>query len=469
VHKTIGRAAVLAAAMLSPALASAHRSTTPAGSPAPRPWRADEALGVPWLGFGVEHRVRVESLGNDFRAAHEGDAQAVSMRTLLATEVRLRPVYLAAELADSRAWMPTPTPVSTTHVDTLALLRAQLVVRGTGVLRRGDTASIAIGRMTIDLGSRRLIARNEFRNTINAFTGVDMQWTSPRGAQLRGLVVMPVQRRPGDEPALRDNRFALDRENVHALVWAVAVASRPLFDRSTVEAQVIGLHERDGGRSPSSERQLATPVVRWIRPPTAGELDYQLEAMAQLGRSRASPAATDTADLVHLAWAAHGSVGFRFDRRWAPRVVLAYDHASGDAAPDDRANNRFDPLFGARRFDFGPTGIYGVIARSNLASPTARLELQPRPTIDALAAYRAMWLASPRDAWTTAGVRDERGRAGRFIGHHLEARVRWHAQPGNLSFDLGGALLLRGGFARRAPGGRDAPAAYFYLQITVTI
>ena len=71
--------------------------------------------------------------------------------------------------------------------------------------------------------------------------------------------------------------------------------------------------------------------------------------------------------------------------------------------------------------------------------------------------------------WTTAGLRDERRAAGRFVGHNAEARLRWHALPGNLSFELGGALLLRGRFAREARGGRGAPAAYVYTQVTVSI
>ena len=44
-------------------------------------------------------------------------------------------------------------------------------------------------------------------------------------------------------------------------------------------------------------------------------------------------------------------------------------------------NNRFDTLYGARRFDFGPTSIYGPFIRSNLNSPALRLFFKPEKTI----------------------------------------------------------------------------------------
>ena len=63
--------------------------------------------------------------------------------------------------------------------------------------------------------------------------------------------------------------------------------------------------------------------------------------------------------------------------RWSPRLIFQYDYASGDDDPNDADNNRFDTLYGARRFDFGPTGIYGPFARANLSTPGMRIKLKP--------------------------------------------------------------------------------------------
>ncbi len=445
------------------------RPPTPTEQQGYQPWRAHEAIELPELRFGLEHRIRFEHLENDFRTANSGNATGLSMRTLLFAELRFLPVVVGAELQDSRLWASNTTPLNTTLVNPLELLQGYVGLRGENVLARGDTTSFTAGRMTIDVGSRRLVARNEFRNTINAFTGLELAWESPAGDVVRALAVMPVARLPSDSGSLRANRIEVDRETTDAVFWAAFFRSRPLAAQVTVETYVLGLNERDSRMAPGSNRQLFTPGVRALRSPTRGEVDFQLETMAQFGRSRASTTAEDITDLGHRAFSLHASSGYQLDAPWTPRLVLLYDYASGDRSPNDGENHRFDPLFGARRFDFGPTGLYGAIARSNLNSPGVRLEVQPHRAVDAFAAYRLVWLASARDAWTTAGLRDPSGAAGNFVGQQAEARVRCQVLPGNLSFDFGSAVLIRGAFAENAPGGSGPSSLYVYTEVTGTI
>lgn len=441
-----------------------------AAAPNPAPWRAFDAAGSPeWLRFGLEHRLRYEHLESDFRATARDDSSGLFLRTLLQAELDVSPVTVGAEFQDARAFATDETPLSTALVNPLELLQAHLTLRGKGLLAEGDEASVALGRMTLDLGSRRLVARNEFRNTINAFTGLDASWLGGNGHRARAFAVVPVRRLPAEAEALSQNTPALDRESEDALLWGLFYGSRPLAHALQVEAYLLGLHERDGRGAPSANRRLFTPGVRVLRPIETGRVDFQLELMAQLGTSRASAADTDERDLRHVARSLHATVGRRFDAPGKPRLAFQYDFASGDEAREDDTNGRFDPLFGARRFDFGPTGLYGAFARSNLSSPGLRLELGPDPKVDALAGYRLVWLAAARDAWAPAGLRDATGGAGAFVGHQLEARVRWHALPKNLSLELGGAYLFRGRFAIRVPEAKPAPPLYGYAQLTTWI
>lgn len=435
--------------------------------PAEQPWRADRALGLPaWLRLGLEHRARYEYLADDFRRTVRGDSPALSLRTRLTADLAWSPVFVSLELIDARAYLAEGAPLNDTIVNSVELVQAHLGLRGKDVLTEGDEASVAVGRLTMDLGSRRLIARNEFRNSTNAFTGIDARWKSADGHALRAFVLVPLRRLPSDVEGLTDNTIELDAENFHAPLWGVHYATPLLADRLGLEGYVVGLHEGDGEDAPSANRRLVTVGGRFLAQPSAGFADMQLEGMYQRGTSRASSAPTDTTDLSHEATTVHFSVGYTLPSWAKPRAVVQIDYASGDDGPTDASNERFDPLFGARRFELGATGRYGAITRSNLLSPGLRLEVTPHRTLDAFVSHRLVLLASPRDAWIPAGLRDATGAAGSFVGYQLEARVRWNVWPKNLALEAGAAVFVRGEFALQEI---TTTPLYVYGQLTGSI
>ena len=124
-------------------------------------------------------------------------------------------------------------------------------------------------------------------------------------------------------------------------------------------------------------------------------------------------------------------------------------------------------MYGVRRFDFGPLGIYGPFARANIISPGIRLQLKPSSKVALFVAHRAYWLASNKDAWVVARVRDPEGDSGSYLGQQLEARLRWDIHPKNLRWEIGGAYLFKGGFANDAPNanGQSDPN-FLYSQFT---
>lgn len=414
-----------------------------------------------WLDLGLEQQSRVEHLENEFRASSTTDSTALSMRTLVRARASHDLVFGEVELVDSRTYATASTPLNTTLVDPLELLQAYAGVRRDGLVVRA-------GRITIDLGTRRIVARNRFRNTINGFTGVDATWTSPGKHVARAFAAVPVTRLPADEHGLASNAIELDEENPDALLWAAYYSSPPCVAGAELELYVIGFHERDGDLA-SRNRQLVTVGARWSRKPARGAVDFEVELLPQGGRSRATTAMDDTTDLAHRAWSSHAELGVSPAIPWKPRIAIQHDYASGDRDPSDGTMQRFDPLFGARRFDFGPTGIYGAFARGNVQSPGLRASLAPTPRLDGFVSYRLVWLASSTDAWTAAGVRDSSGESGRFLGEHAEISARWAPVPIDLSLEAGAAYLRRGHFARFAPQTRDDDAVYVYAQTTLRL
>jgi hypothetical protein len=192
-------------------------------------------------------------------------------------------------------------------------------------------------------------------------------------------------------------------------------------------------------------------------------LDYEIESVFQFGDSRASTAAA--VDLDHFAHFQHAEIGYSFAAPWSPRLQFQYDYAGGDADPADGDNNRFDTLFGARRFDFGPTSIYGPFARANISSPGVRLTVQPAAGWESFVALRGFWLASDNDIWTTARIGNAPGQSENYIGTQIEARLRWDAVPKNIRLEAGAARIFAGELMENA--GKD-DVTYLYTSITLT-
>jgi len=248
----------------------------------------------------------------------------------------------------------------------------------------GGTHQIQIGRETLDLGNRRLVARNAYRNTINSFTGIDWLWTSDGGGSIRSFAFLPVRRLPDDAASLLDNQITADTQSFGQQFYGVYATSPRLALDSRLEAYWLGLFEdSDPTRR---HRQIHTTGSRLFRNAKPGHWDFEAEAAIQQGTSRFNTGLSP--DLDHSAWFFQSGAGYTWEARATPRLGIHVDQASGDRNPTDGQNQRFDTLFGARRFEFGPTGLYGAIARANLRSPEIRASARPTKTIETSLAHR---------------------------------------------------------------------------------
>lgn len=429
-------------------------------------WNLHDALNLPnWLTVSLEHRSRYETLSNTFKANGKGGDQQIPMQTDVFLEAHLGDFRIGGEFLDARQFgADSGSGVNNTHVDEADFIQAYLAWADQNVLYSGLGTEIKVGRQTLNFGSRRLIARNVFRNTINSFDGLLVRMLDYDNWQFNAFLTMPVNRYPTASADILDDQIMFDRADGRTWFSGGFLEVYNLPWKINAEAYLYHLDEGDSRLNQTRNRRYFTPGMRFYIKPTKAEFDFSYEGIGQFGTVRADTNARTGKNLSHTAWYQHIDAGYTFDVPWQPRFAFEYDYASGDKNPNDGKDERFDTLYGARRFEYGPTGIYGAFARANINTPGYRLNFAPRSDVQASIAHRFFWLAERKDAWTGANLQDRTGRSGDFVGQQLELMARWDVNS-SLNVETGWTHLFKGEFAKKAP---QAPKGddtdYFYVQ-----
>ena len=405
------------------------------------------ALAADGFSLSGSTRLRYEAISNQPRIGFNRDDDLINLRTNVLAKYGAGPITFAGEVFDSRVYGDNAgTPVTTGEVNSFELVQAYI---GADVALGGSArAKLQAGRFTLSIGSRRLVAADDYRNTTSGYTGLHADIAAKGGATATLIYVLPQQRRPDNIAALRQNDVAFDHEGFDQVLWGGTAAKAKAIGPATIEASFYHLGESDRPGRPTRDRSLDTYGGRIFADHATGKTDFEIETYYQSGTISAS-ALAGAARLPVSAWFIHGGVGYSFAARWKPRVSIEYDRASGDRAGGHYG--RFDTLFGMRRGDLAPAGLYNAIGRTNISSPSARLELTPSKRVDMLITYHAMWLAEATDSFSTTGVRDASGRSGSFAGHQVDTRLRWWIRPASLRFEADAVLLTKGRFLADAP------------------
>lgn len=428
-----------------------------------------QALGAPHnLIIAGSFRSRFDAIVGQFRPEPFAASDAmVSLHFVLFAEYDAGPVRIGAEFNDARTYLQNQrSSVSNNEVNTFNLAQVYVGVDLEDALGDGTATTITGGRMTIDFGSRRLLARNQFRNAVNTFTGVQLDWRGTGAVADTATLfwTMPVTRLPRDPREIAENGFEVDRQSLDQQFFGGSFTRARVFG-GTAQVYAMALLERDSDTMPLLDRRLLTVGVRLFRAPGAGHFDHDAEVIYQFGTRRTSldPAspATDVS-----AWFLHLGGGYSFVAPWSPRLAVQLDVATGNRR-DPAMFTAFDTLFGARRGELGPSSLYGLLGRNNLVSPVLRLEATPGARWDGFIAWRPAWLESATGVFAFTGVRDPTGAAGRWAGHQIEARARYWLLPGRVRLDGGVAYFAKSAFFVEAPNGRDnGDTRYGYLDIS---
>jgi hypothetical protein len=391
-----------------------------------------------WLDVGIEHRTRLEVMTEPWRPGEEDTNQQLPQRTRLRIGVDPLPwARFLVEFEDARTHFDGQREFTGNTIDETDVLQLLATVGTRDLLGSGLRGDLHVGRLTMDFGSRRLVARNRYRNTTNSFEGVHLRLASGDAWRARAFVVRPVERRE----VQRNKRLS------EQLFWGSAFESDAL-PWLRAEIYYFGLDDDD------ARRDLHTFGARARREPAKRVFDYQIEAIGQLGRVQGRD---------RRAGSGHAQMGYTLALPWAPRPVARLDYASGSDDPGG-TDHSFDPLYGARRFDFGPTGIFGAFRRANLVSAGAELSLAPRADLKLRVTVRHWMLAQGRDAFSGSGLRDPSGDSGRALGQDLELAAQWSPRPW-VAVEAVYDRWWKGSYLDRVPGaGSGNDSDYFALS-----
>ena len=413
-----------------------------------------------WVDLGIENRTRFESYDHPWRTSQSIGNGSTDPQIALRSRLRVGlggngPVRFLFEGQDARAYLDRERgdfrdTTTVNEYDILQLL-GSLTLNNVG--GSGLRTDVHFGRMTMDFGRRRLIARNDFRNTSNAFDGVHWQIGQDKTWRFRAFFV---------EPVIRDE-VRLDTQYDKSIFWGTYLESRHIRWLQ-MDAYYLGLNDQRVADI-AGHRTYSTFGVRLSKDPAQGEMDYELESAWQTGTRGVTN---------HFAHFQHLDLGYTFDIPWSPRFLIHYDYASGDRKPGDGQDEGFDTLFGARRFEYVPTGTFGPFFRTNLSSPGWRMIVTPSQDWTIQLKQRFWYLAESTDSFGSSGLRDSTGGSGNDLGHDLELRANW-AVSSNMFFDAGYVHWFKGSYFDRLPASANLPAGgnkdtdYFYLQMRVRL
>jgi hypothetical protein len=468
----------------------------------------DSFADVDWLDVGFEYRARYESRQNDFRRAQENidDPILLRSRAYLGLKNILDPFRFAVEVQDSRRNHSdyndstdrrlSNDPKDIDHADFLQAyleLYFKESIFGKDDLGNNRPFWVRGGRLAWEDLDRRLIARNEWRNTTNTFQGIRANIGEKKNDwQLEAFAVQPVQ------------RFANQLDQVdhaqkfYGLVgdwrgWSEYVTIQPYYfylkqNGNRVEYDGNGTAYSD--RSVYSalrqaqaqvDREINTGGVRVYGVIPGTQWDYDASYSKQWGevqRYIGSLATGRYINVDHDAYAYTAEVGYTFNKHsWKPRFSGSYGVASGDkvsgtTATDTSDNQGFDRLFGFAR----PWSNNDYIQMNNIRAAKIRAEFDPKvPFLNNVKVDTGFsWyrLDSATDRWAAAGLQDVTGNAGKDLGKEFDVRVRFPLNQ-YAALNLGYAHFWAGDFAKTTSrlvagqANRSDTSNFFYTELTL--
>ena len=428
--------------------------------------KADEgSKKVDWLSLGLESRLRYEYRDNDFRRKTDNTDQPILERTRFyaSTKDKSNPLGFTVELQDSRrfnsVWSPDNKDIN--KLDAIQLYGEVYLKDALGVDDRGNArpVDVQVGRISFELTDKRLIARNEWRNTTNAFQGV-RTILGQQGSdwQANVFALQPVIK-------LTDKADEVDRANwLYGAAfdwrkWSDVVTLQPYYYLLRQDAnQVKYVSDGTLATGPQVNREIHTGGLRGYGVVGTTGLDYDLNYAKQWG---------DNGGKTQDAYAYNVEVGYIVEQSWKTRLSGSLGFASGDKDPNDSKSQRFERLFGLSR----GWSASDYIQMENIYTPKVRAEVSPTSKIKADIGYSWYQLASATDRWNGgAALQDRNGLSGKNIGEEFDVNMRYTLNK-YLMLRVGYAHFMAGDFTKKTSQiiepGRKENSNLVYIETTL--
>ena len=449
---------------------------------------------VNWLDLGLEYRARYEHRDNDFRRADENIDDPLLLRTRAYIGVKeiLDPLRFAVEVQDSRRNNGDYSRAyDTRDVNQADILQGYLELHfkesifGKDDLGNNRPFWVRGGRLAWESLDRRLIARNEWRNTTNTFQGVRANIGDKKNDwQLEAFAVKPLQRftRSLDEVDHSQDFYGVIGD---WRGWSEYVTLQPYYfllkqDGNKVKYNSNG-QELTGATLSAAQidRKIHTAGLRAYGAFNSG-WDYDTSYVKQWGnQDRFLSNALGSINVDHEAYSYGAEVGYTFKNSWKPRVSAYYGVASGDSTPatgtDRTDSQRFERLFGFAR----PWSNNDYIQMENIRTPKLHLEFEPKVSflqnVKVDTSFSWYRLDDASDRWQAgSNLRDRTGASGNDLGKEVDLRVRFPINQ-YASLNIGYAHFWAGDFVKDsvkiAGNNNDATRAsssdFFYTELTL--
>lgn len=449
---------------------------------------------VNWLDLGLEYRARYEHRDNDFRRADENIDDPLLLRTRAYIGVKeiLDPLRFAVEVQDSRRNNGDYSRAyDTRDVNQADILQGYLELHfkesifGKDDLGNNRPFWVRGGRLAWESLDRRLIARNEWRNTTNTFQGVRANIGDKKNDwQLEAFAVKPVQRftRSLDEVDHSQDFYGVIGD---WRGWSEYVTLQPYYFLLKQDGNKVKYNSN--GQELTGATLSAAQIDRKIH--TAGlraygafnsDWDYDTSYVKQWGnQDRFLSNALGSINVDHEAYSYGAEVGYTFKNSWKPRVSAYYGVASGDSTPatgtDRTDSQRFERLFGFAR----PWSNNDYIQMENIRTPKLHLEFEPKVSflqnVKVDTSFSWYRLDDASDRWQAgSNLRDRTGASGNDLGKEVDLRVRFPINQ-YASLNIGYAHFWAGDFVKDsvkiAGNNNDATRAsssdFFYTELTL--